>query len=1486
MPLQPTLIIGLGKSGDAVLQHLAASSYVSTLSPQALQRVQVIHFAEEEGDGWRARACSLGQYPDECDQTAVTFDSLGNYLAERLQRSRTYLEETEGPVATELPEQMVHVVGVLGEEICYELLMLCSYWVRRHFADSGVHETVNHFLVVQDSEGAEQQSRAYATLKELDFLRTRRWYRVSLDGKDVQGWPFDRCWIIEKRNRRGFDAKGPLDQVIIVAETLGLLLAPETHRVIRGSHEADLSADKRYEGKPGAYGSLGVSVLELPVDKLQEWAEARLTQTTLDALATRVVPDWVEAEVSSFRQEHRIDGARECSKLLGEIDLSSQINGELKKAEHEFLSSLEVRRIEGQYERLDGLVKGPFSEELNRRMKVTEPKVKKALYAQVDQLVNNPETCVPGALAFVRKLRTGLAALRMNPRDIQFLQKALKRQGISCPDTGKFDRDTQKAVRTFRAQQNLRQTDLVDADVWRLLDPKGWETRSSLGLEDDKAPDTLEKATFEFERTLAAGKAAIAERKQELINSINELKDLNEEFRNRFKHYLILALTGIFTIVVPWLFVTHVLPLVTTESDALSLGWILLSILILFGFLGVLDTLVHIREIKQDLGDWFQRRLLPYLFALLFAVLAFVVFSTMELRLMRKLPGIFRYVSLALIVVVFAYFAIKEFISRSAERLPLPTWYEWGRHWLAPYLIYLLFSILIFSWLPATLLASLILPSIDNTITGIVFVDTDDNGVRGIDESPMAGVDVALLDTQNRVVGVTQTDEGGQFTFSEIMAGAYRVALGAPPHGYRVRAQDEGLSTILHLEGQPLNNDIELALVQESLPSGAISGTVYSDQNGNGIRDEGELGIPGTAVWLRDSHGYLLESTTTAGDGSYMFTELPSGDYTHTVRQYNLDEPYYTILDQVERFSYQVILSVPPDYRLVSPSPLPISLESGQQYDRANFGLTTWPQAFGAVVGRTYRDENRNGIAEVSEPGLPFVLLRLETTEDKSVVATTISDRQGHYEFPTVPAGDYTVFETRPPGWAGYSTVYSASIGEEQALSRDFDHVPANGSRMYRFYLLSVLSRFFFSLSLDSLGAVVGIFFTVLLLVTLLLWGVLHFFARSRVMADRNSYLAAIRAHLDANTRHLTFEHAKKVFDVFKQQLANLDRDLSQIVKAIKGKADKAAEKLKGCRDRLEPSSFLFEYVDTDEQDLHRLYDEYAPSTAEVIADLVTEHGLLRDWQVLFANGSMDSLVTRVQRYAQDIFRPLRDRTLEEELFIKPGSEVARILGRRDAYCAVWWDASEVMLHDVQESACSIAQSHFNEKLLKTPGWSASAYQLQDVDDRHRLILFRSIQGLPLYILGSAEKFKFGYQKWIEDGGEELGPSRWWKFGDESSTPDLWPTVKRKSEIDPDYQKWVVARCLNMLLAQDSIWWLRQEPEGELHAFAENESHYLANDSLCRHLRDSVEQYIQTVGEGVARETIENRLSDKDLSDRAREALEDFLEKRLPRVRF
>jgi hypothetical protein len=53
----------------------------------------------------------------------------------------------------------------------------------------------------------------------------------------------------------------------------------------------------------------------------------------------------------------------------------------------------------------------------------------------------------------------------------------------------------------------------------------------------------------------------------------------------------------------------------------------------------------------------------------------------------------------------------------------------------------------------------------------------------------------------------------------------------------------------------------------------SITGTVFFDPDGNGVRESGEPGIAGVTVNLLDSAGAVLASTTTDANGNYSFTD-------------------------------------------------------------------------------------------------------------------------------------------------------------------------------------------------------------------------------------------------------------------------------------------------------------------------------------------------------------------------------------------------------------------------------------------------------------------------------------------------------------------------------------------------------------------------------------------------------------------------------------
>ncbi|PEF68199.1 SdrD B-like domain-containing protein [Bacillus cereus] len=61
--------------------------------------------------------------------------------------------------------------------------------------------------------------------------------------------------------------------------------------------------------------------------------------------------------------------------------------------------------------------------------------------------------------------------------------------------------------------------------------------------------------------------------------------------------------------------------------------------------------------------------------------------------------------------------------------------------------------------------------------------------------------------------------------------------------------------------------------------TGSISDTIWEDNNQNGRRDAGELGIPNIKMDLFKTTGELSNSTVTDNNGHYLFKDVPNGYY-------------------------------------------------------------------------------------------------------------------------------------------------------------------------------------------------------------------------------------------------------------------------------------------------------------------------------------------------------------------------------------------------------------------------------------------------------------------------------------------------------------------------------------------------------------------------------------------------------------------------------
>ncbi len=115
------------------------------------------------------------------------------------------------------------------------------------------------------------------------------------------------------------------------------------------------------------------------------------------------------------------------------------------------------------------------------------------------------------------------------------------------------------------------------------------------------------------------------------------------------------------------------------------------------------------------------------------------------------------------------------------------------------------------------------------------------------------------------------------------------------------------------------------------VPEGEIGDTVWSDENANGIQDNGEKGIADATVMLTLPDGTTLSASTsqlsttaediTDSNGLYLFDELPAGEYTVEL-----------ILSSIPKPSDG-------DLVLTTPGSFTIQLAAGESFLDADFGV-------------------------------------------------------------------------------------------------------------------------------------------------------------------------------------------------------------------------------------------------------------------------------------------------------------------------------------------------------------------------------------------------------------------------------------------------------------------------------------------------------------------------------------------------------------------
>ena len=342
------------------------------------------------------------------------------------------------------------------------------------------------------------------------------------------------------------------------------------------------------------------------------------------------------------------------------------------------------------------------------------------------------------------------------------------------------------------------------------------------------------------------------------------------------------------------------------------------------------------------------------------------------------------------------------------------------------------------------------------TIGDLVWEDTNRDGIQDPNEPGVPDVWVKIFRADNELVWSRTTNGDGGYTASIYDPNNYYIQFTAPA-GYEFSpgiegadgavdsdvievSGDLGRTGVFHIvgDGSDDSNDWDCGLI---VFARNISGRVFLDEDGDGIRDTGDGDLPDNAtVKLYDAGA---DGDIGGGDDTQVGTDV-------------LTTSTYEFSD-VEAGAYYVQFEGPAGYGLVKRDQggddTHDSDADPNTGDTAVFVLAVGDDdienvdagfnPFGSVSGLVFLDANEDGIQDAGEDGVASALVALYqpgsdgevSTSDDVLVQSKMTDADGLYTFTRVVASEYYVMFTAPSGF----TFSPQDQGADDTLDSDAD---------------------------------------------------------------------------------------------------------------------------------------------------------------------------------------------------------------------------------------------------------------------------------------------------------------------------------------------------------------------------------------------------------------------------------------------------------------
>ncbi len=377
-----------------------------------------------------------------------------------------------------------------------------------------------------------------------------------------------------------------------------------------------------------------------------------------------------------------------------------------------------------------------------------------------------------------------------------------------------------------------------------------------------------------------------------------------------------------------------------------------------------------------------------------------------------------------------------------------------------------------------------------NEIGNYTWLDTDRDGIPDVGEPPLEGVIVTLYgpgpdgiagNGDDVALATTTTDASGFYEFTNLPDGEYVVGFELDPTNpdhddlgftWADQGTDDsidsdadrvtGLTHVIDLDSDGTSTDpivdptIDAGFV-EPIGINSIGDYTWIDADRDGAQDPGEVPVEGVLVSLigagpdgvfGNGDDIVLQVVSTDATGWYEFADLPDGEYQVEFNLEPTNPAHATLIPTWENTTTDETDS---DANRQNGRTHVIDLDSaGTSADpivdsTVDAGYIDDPSAINRIGDTTWIDSDGDGVQDPGELPLAGVLIELIDPVTGQVIATTVSDVDGFYEFSNLPDGEYIVRFTLDPDNPTHAPLAPTPANEGADDEDDSDADPFTG---------------------------------------------------------------------------------------------------------------------------------------------------------------------------------------------------------------------------------------------------------------------------------------------------------------------------------------------------------------------------------------------------------------------------------------------------------